>query len=91
MKANDFQARITDEALSILRDIRDQNQLMFDYVLKSGISHPSLFSCAVNGWERTIDVLDKLEWGTDPKEIENGAWSKYGHRRVEALEEIYFD
>lgn len=81
MTAKEYQSNITEGVLKTLREIRDGNQLMFDYVLKSGISHPSLYSCAVRGWERTIDVLDKLEWGNEPKEISNGAWSKWGHRR----------
>lgn len=88
MNARDFQSNITEDALKALRDIRDHNLLMADYVLKSGVSHPSLYSCAVQGWEMTIDVLDKLEWGDEPKDIQNGVWSKYGHRRTEVT---FFD
>lgn len=83
MTASSFQERITEETLQVIRDIRDQNQLMFDYVLKSGISHPSLYFIASTGWEKTIDVLDRLEYGDDPRDITKGVWSKYGNRNIE--------
>ena len=90
MEAKDFQARITEQTLSTLKDIRDHNLRMADYVLKSGVSHPSLYKCAIEGWERTIDTLDKLEFGNDPKSIENGQWSKWGHRsRVTKVVEYF--
>ena len=88
MTADDFQARITEELLKAIRDVRDQNQIMFDYILKSGVSHPSLYFVATSTWEKTIDVLDRLEYGDEPREITKGVWSKYGNRNID---ETFFD